>query len=309
MSIFTKKYTFLFTLLSICFLGFTPLEAQDWIYDYKYYGVEDGLNSRFVNHIFQDSRGFIWISTNNGVNQFDGQEFTSFIEKEMVHRTGEDELGNIWLYIKNERGNPILKYIDKNSLEVNHPNFFQNKPSKIEITNVFFKEKKIWFTTTEQKLYSFGKELVEEASFNHLPRNKSCQIISVSDDTYTVRRDGSLIEQYTNYGYLLNQICVPNKFQNYSLLLENKLQYFRAENKFSYQIELDFDAPILEFSLEKKIKMFNIIDVNYHQSKEWDLSDNRKAIWAQRNLCITTKVGNVIFDFENARNRFGFGTL
>lgn len=42
------------------------------------YGVEDGLAGDSVNAILQDSRGYLWFATTDGVSRFDGQRFTSY---------------------------------------------------------------------------------------------------------------------------------------------------------------------------------------------------------------------------------------
>lgn len=42
------------------------------------YGIEDGLAGDSVNAILQDSRGYLWFATTDGVSRFDGQRFTSY---------------------------------------------------------------------------------------------------------------------------------------------------------------------------------------------------------------------------------------
>jgi ligand-binding sensor domain-containing protein/signal transduction histidine kinase len=42
------------------------------------YGIEEGLAGDSVNAILQDSRGYLWFATTDGVSRFDGQRFTSY---------------------------------------------------------------------------------------------------------------------------------------------------------------------------------------------------------------------------------------
>lgn len=42
------------------------------------YGIEDGLAGDSVNAILQDSRGYLWFATTDGLSRFDGQRFTSY---------------------------------------------------------------------------------------------------------------------------------------------------------------------------------------------------------------------------------------
>lgn len=53
------------------------------------YGVKDGLCEAFCSGIVQDSRGFYWISTQGGINRFDGSKFKSYFPSEML---GEKQL-------------------------------------------------------------------------------------------------------------------------------------------------------------------------------------------------------------------------
>lgn len=43
-----------------------------------HYGEADGLSHRHVTQILQDKDGFIWLSTWNGLDRFDGREFVTF---------------------------------------------------------------------------------------------------------------------------------------------------------------------------------------------------------------------------------------
>ena len=63
--------------LTGCFIFITfYLTAQQLIF--KTYTVEDGLVANPVRRIFQDSRGFIWIATWEGLSKYDGTKFTNY---------------------------------------------------------------------------------------------------------------------------------------------------------------------------------------------------------------------------------------
>ncbi|MET1255247.1 ligand-binding sensor domain-containing protein [Aliikangiella maris] len=42
------------------------------------YGTKQGLSQLAVNAIVKDAQGFIWVGTQNGLNQFDGNHFKIF---------------------------------------------------------------------------------------------------------------------------------------------------------------------------------------------------------------------------------------
>ncbi len=75
-------------------------------YPFREYTVLDGLPQSQSSTIIQDSRGFIWISTRNGLSRFDGSEFKNYFRKDglpsnLVLNVFEDDYGNIWALAKN----------------------------------------------------------------------------------------------------------------------------------------------------------------------------------------------------------------
>ncbi|WP_373846720.1 two-component regulator propeller domain-containing protein, partial [Bacteroides heparinolyticus] len=44
----------------------------------KFYSTENGLSSSLINQLFQDSKGFIWVATEYGLNRFDGLNFFTY---------------------------------------------------------------------------------------------------------------------------------------------------------------------------------------------------------------------------------------
>jgi len=67
-----KTLSLLF-IFSICFSYLYSQEVS-----FKTYSVQDGLVANPVRRIFQDSKGFIWIATWEGLSKYDGYKFTNF---------------------------------------------------------------------------------------------------------------------------------------------------------------------------------------------------------------------------------------
>lgn len=73
---------------------------------FKKLTVEDGLSQSNVNCIFQDSKGFIWIGTQDGLNKYNGYEFLVYknnpkdsttISGNRIIDIVEDSTGLIWI--------------------------------------------------------------------------------------------------------------------------------------------------------------------------------------------------------------------
>ncbi len=95
----------------ILFLAVFPasVPAQDTEFEVKVYSFEDGLTHRNVFKVQQDPWGFIWIATINGLNKFDGHEFTHYLSHHVENHLPFDFISDmlvapdskIWLSSQN----------------------------------------------------------------------------------------------------------------------------------------------------------------------------------------------------------------
>lgn len=103
-------------LLSCCLPSF----AQT-VY-YQNFTSKDGLSTANCHYLLQDSRGFIWVATNTGLDRYDGTSFQSFgadrgFTGSIVKKIKEDEQHRIWaitffdgLFLSDQNGaNPTFR--------------------------------------------------------------------------------------------------------------------------------------------------------------------------------------------------------
>ncbi|TSD66248.1 response regulator [Inquilinus sp. KBS0705] len=94
-------------LLSV-FLMFCILACfgQNQSLKFEHLGKKEGLSQINVGCIIQDSKGFIWVGTRDGLNRYDGYNFlyykydakdTASLSSSMVADIAEDKQGNIWV--------------------------------------------------------------------------------------------------------------------------------------------------------------------------------------------------------------------
>ncbi len=93
-------------LLVQCITMSFKVYAQNESLKFLHVGTAEGLSQINVNCIFQDSRGFMWIATRNGLNRYDGYRFITYryeskdstsLSNNTVTDIAEDNSGNIWL--------------------------------------------------------------------------------------------------------------------------------------------------------------------------------------------------------------------
>lgn len=94
----TKNIAFIPTLL----LLFISIEVASQQYNYRNYTTKDGLPSSEIYHAIQDSQGYIWLATDDGVSRFDGVNFINFglnegLVNNVVFDLYEDDKGRIWM--------------------------------------------------------------------------------------------------------------------------------------------------------------------------------------------------------------------
>lgn len=77
-----SKNNLLYGLLWLPLLFLSPgAQGQGNTFSFEYFSQEDGLTNNQVHSIFQDSRGFMWFGTSQGVSRFDGYRFTRFVSR------------------------------------------------------------------------------------------------------------------------------------------------------------------------------------------------------------------------------------
>lgn len=70
-----KSFYCLIISLSIHLCGYAILPTQ---FHFRHYNIENGVSSNNISTLFQDQKGYIWIGTENGLNRFDGNQFTLY---------------------------------------------------------------------------------------------------------------------------------------------------------------------------------------------------------------------------------------
>ncbi|TAK49510.1 MAG: sensor histidine kinase, partial [Saprospiraceae bacterium] len=105
---FSRAIFFIF--FSLFFSPF-PTMGQERTLRFETYSVENGLPNEQILDILEDSFGFIWMGTIDGLVKFDGYDFKEYrhvlgdnssLASSIVHQLLEDSKGNIWVVTEGE---------------------------------------------------------------------------------------------------------------------------------------------------------------------------------------------------------------
>lgn len=128
-------------------------------------GKEDGLPSLEVYDLYQDSKGYIWMGTDNGLCKYNGKEFFYYKNKEQLSNAmsaiQEDAQGRIWgRNFKNQ-----VFYVAGDSLHY----FEAIEPLKVEVYELLVK-------TEEEGLYIVGKSGDSTSIYEYDPARKEWKV-------------------------------------------------------------------------------------------------------------------------------------
>jgi len=173
-----------------------PLTAQNWT-------VEDGLPVNTVGNITQDSLGYLWISTYDGLVRFDGLEFNIYSYSntpEMPHnRTTQlylQDKDRMWVSL--EYGGVILKENGEFRHFGNQTNFTDS-----DLTHIFeFSDGRMFFITHTGLYVYDGEKFARFFNSDDSAQNQIHDIFEDSDKSIWIATNNGLL-QFNPTGDLL----------------------------------------------------------------------------------------------------------
>lgn len=265
------KRLYIFCLIIIYFAA--PLSAKQFYF--KKYQVDKGLSHNTVWCILQDSYGFMWFGTTDGLNRFDGQKFVVYrneiqdptsIGNNYVQTLFEDENKNIWvgtnsgIYIYDREQDNFSRFDTKTKYEVSISS---------EVTKIIQTEKgDIWIATLGQGIFIYNpkikklKQNSQGTSFVwDLNEEKAHKVYSSSLQEGLISYDlnGNKIDSYTSF---LNNKNLSNTKISCIQSIDDKIWFsvginnLYALNTKTGQIT-DFTSPSLHIGTIRAISKYS----------------------------------------------------
>jgi ligand-binding sensor domain-containing protein len=192
---------------------------------FQHFNADDGLSNSTVNCILQDQKGFFWFGTFNGLNRYDGYQYTAYLKSKTNQNSigsnriialCQDQQGIIWI---GSNDNGISTYDPVNDRFTNYVvnPADENSLSNNTITSVFCDKKgRIWIGTAGGGLNLF---LPASHEFRHYSMNSADVQLPSNHITY-IAEDNSGNLWLTTEGV---QFCCFNPEKNFCKTFELKL--------------------------------------------------------------------------------------
>ena len=143
-------------ILTLLFVWNIVLYSQVSMYDFKIISPRKGLSQSTVYSIFQDSKGFLWFGTNDGLNRYDGKNMVLLTYKDGNKRKilkgsvrGLDESADQKLFIANYGVGLNVYNLNNDEFKTYHSNDSVDNSLSSDFVNsvLCVDEKTVWIST------------------------------------------------------------------------------------------------------------------------------------------------------------------
>lgn len=200
-----KSFYCLIISLSIHLCGYAILPTQ---FHFRHYNIENGVSSNNISTLFQDQKGYIWIGTENGLNRFDGNQFTLYqknnplysnFHANSINTICETTDKELWL----GTDNGVFIY---NQVKDTFTPFVKHTSDKTSITSwithiIQDKAGNIWIATHKQGIFLFNTQTDKLTQFE-IPQNDNIVTRILNDEQNNIWLSGPY------------QLCKLNKVNN-----------------------------------------------------------------------------------------------
>lgn len=268
--------TALILTLSLLFCCDTTLLAQEYLFDAQHFTTNDGLANLTTTTIFKDSQGFLWISTQYGLNRYDGYTFQLFTKEKNglfnnkdVRDIKEDQAGNLWLFYVNfskdgieqkwahniDIFNPLTKKV------IPFDQYFKQaapfRAAAATILKINDPKKRFWIATSSGQLFLYQKntfkKIFEQPGmlFQYLTIDQVDNIyLGGKDQLIKINTKGEVLESLK----LSGQISGLWTGENDQLWLNTFVLNEKNKKDFSIWSKAKNDAHLAPFTLTKNGK-------------------------------------------------------
>jgi signal transduction histidine kinase/ligand-binding sensor domain-containing protein/DNA-binding response OmpR family regulator len=222
-------------------LVLTSVYAQQ--FEFSHIDNTNGLSNNQVESIFKDSKGFLWIGTNMGLNRYDGTNFKIYKYNpndpyspayDVIRTMAEDINGNLWL----GTGNTYILYDWRTESFINNMDSVLNtmrlppSPTKIEID----KDKNFFLAYPVKGIYKYD---IQSKKITQYPQSESNNDFDISEITDLKIRE--------HFIWALHKNGILERFNTETGLIDARNTFFKGNARnatISKSIFIDSDNDV-----------------------------------------------------------------
>jgi ligand-binding sensor domain-containing protein/signal transduction histidine kinase len=276
-------------LLAIFFLKASLAVAQP--YYFRHYQVEDGLSNNAVVCCLQDSKGFLWFGTKDGLDRFDGNTFKIFrndpedsssIGSNFIHSLYADKNNRLW--VGTDKG--LFSYD-----ETTESFTLLSTPFIEQVTDVTMDNKgNLWFISnfTLFKYHVATKKIFQFNIENYFEATSLC---TLNDGSVWVSTSGGFLKKYND---------VANSFTSFDLFSHSP----KTVSNWAEPIYATSDGNILAGTSNQGVKQFFTATSTYKDILTYNADKTeifaRAFVQTSNEECwIATETGIYIYNLVN----------
>ncbi|QVY66918.1 hybrid sensor histidine kinase/response regulator transcription factor [Polaribacter sp. Q13] len=296
---------FIKKIILILLLGVYQTTISQNSFYFDHISTDKGLSQGDVNSIYQDPKGFMWFATHDGLNKYNGYEFTIYkpdanlknsIGSNLIYAVTGDEKGNLWIGTTGSG----LNYYNKSTGGFTH--FIHDENNKNSITNnhviSIYKDKKdqLWVGTADGLDLVDLKQPLDSLKFKHykLGDNKISNSLA-TNKIYSIFEDSQ------------DQIWIGSTKGLFKRTrAKNGEFYFRSVNN---RINL-VNSPVNCIAEDSKGNLFigtgnglHVFKANFNKNKVYKLQNGFfNGLKVDKNDNLWAGTNNGLLYFENKKN-------
>jgi signal transduction histidine kinase/streptogramin lyase len=242
----------IYILIGICILAI-ELYSQTPNFKFNHISINEGISNQAIECIIEDSKGFLWVGSQDGLNRYDGYEFVQYkyrfddstsIPGNFILSLVEDNEGNIWVGTK-QKG--LAKYDYKYDNFKRYPSPTKTPGSNIHALYKDFKGN-IWIGTANG-LFKYNPSDDNFINYKIEPNTDRDDIVYCFDElhdsillvgTYTggLYQFSEATGKFTNFEYFTNKKLQPLKIDTRSVLVIKNNIWFgnQIDGLFKYDL-------------------------------------------------------------------------
>ncbi|TDE12823.1 ligand-binding sensor domain-containing protein [Dyadobacter psychrotolerans] len=264
-------------------------------YSFRHLTTRDGLIQGSVYHFLEDNRGYMWMSTQAGLNRFDGREFASYVHDDLnassiskgeVRGIAQAPNGDIW--VGTEVG--LSRFVAKTNRFENH--YLKTKKGKAIYSQhlaFYADDSTVWYLNDRQGIvrmnYHSGKQtiLFADANFSYQFKTQIIHFDPVGQIIWLIQPTGIL--------------KLNNRRRNISFyftgktngVLDTKLIVYGIFSKDNKTIWLSTDKGLVE--LKNEAYTLHPVEINKADDIVFSITMTNGHLWLS-----TSKRGILVYD-------------